>query len=60
MTTLDDRPNSAVVIIDVQVDVVAAAYERDTVIAAIAILVERARHEGIAMVWEQHADADGR
>ena len=58
MTTLDDRPNSAVVIIDVQVDVVAAAYERDTVIAAIAVLVERARHDGADVVWVQHADAD--
>jgi nicotinamidase-related amidase len=58
MTTLDDRPRSAVVIIDVQVDVVAAAYERDTVIAAIAILVERARHDAVDVVWVQHADAD--
>jgi len=58
MTTLDDRPKSAVVIIDVQVDVVAAAYERDTVIAAIALLVERARHDRVDIVWVQHSDAD--
>lgn len=58
MTTLAGRPHSAVVIIDVQVDVVAAAYERDTIIAAIAMLVERARHDGVAVVWVQHADAD--
>jgi nicotinamidase-related amidase len=58
MTTLDDRPHTAVVIIDVQADVMVAAYQRDTVIAAIANLVERARHDGTDVVWVQHADAD--
>lgn len=58
MTTLDDRPHTAVVIIDVQVDVVAAAYERDTVIGAISTLVDRARRANVPVIWVQHSDAE--
>ncbi len=58
MTTLVDRPHSAVIVIDVQVDVVAAAYERDTVIASINTLVSRARASQVPVVWVQHSDAD--
>ena len=47
MTMLEDRPNSALLVIDVQNAVVAAAYARDTVVAKIALLVDRARRERI-------------
>ena len=58
MTTLANRPHSAVVVIDVQVDVMAAAHERDTVIASIGALVDRARDSQVPVIWVQHADAD--
>jgi nicotinamidase-related amidase len=58
MTTLDDRPQTAVVVIDVQVAVVSAAHERDAVVAAIAALVDRARKDGVCVIWVQHSDAD--
>ena len=58
MTMLANRPHSAVVVIDVQVDVVAAAYERDTVIASICALVDRARTGRVPVIWVQHSDAD--
>lgn len=58
MTTLDDRPNTALVVIDVQTGVVAAAHERDAVVANIARLVERARTAGAPVVWVQHADEE--
>ena len=55
MTTLSDRPNTALVVIDVQNDVVAGAHERDTVIANIGALVDKARDEGVPIVWVQHS-----
>lgn len=58
MTTLTDRPHTALLVIDVQNDVVANAHDRDGVIANIRTLVERARAEGAPVVWVQHADDD--
>ncbi|MFD4975841.1 cysteine hydrolase family protein [Streptomyces sp. NPDC058424] len=58
MTTLQDRPNTALLVVDVQNDVVHKAHERDTVVANIAALVERARGEGVPVVWVQHADKE--
>ncbi len=57
MTTLSDRPNTALLVIDVQNGVVADAYQRDAVVANIALLIDRARHEGVLIVWVQHSDA---
>jgi nicotinamidase-related amidase len=56
MTTLADRPHSALLVIDVQNDVVRGAHDRDAVIANIAQLVERARAEDVPVVWVQHED----
>jgi nicotinamidase-related amidase len=56
MTTLSDRTNTALVVIDVQNSVVAEAYQRDEVVANISALVERARTEGTPVVWVQHSD----
>jgi len=58
MTTLDNRPNSALLVVDVQNGVVGEAHERDAVVANIAGLVEKARQEGIPVVWVQHSDED--
>jgi nicotinamidase-related amidase len=56
VTTLPDRPNTALVVIDVQVGVVTGAYAREAVVANIGTLVERARDEGVPVVWVQHSD----
>lgn len=58
MTTLPDRPNTALLVVDMQNAVVANAYRRDAVIAAIRTLVDRARAEHVPVVWVQHADDD--
>lgn len=58
MTTLTDRPASALLVIDVQNGVVAEAYERDDVVARISALVDRARTEGVPVVWVQHSDEE--
>ncbi len=56
MTTLDNRPHTALLVIDVQNGVVAGNYERDAVVANVGSLVEKARREGVAVVWVQHSD----
>ncbi len=55
MTTLNDRPNTALVVIDVQNAVVADAHRRDEVIANINTLVGKARAEHVPVIWVQHA-----
>ncbi len=56
MTTLSERPRTALMVIDVQKGVVAGAHQRDTVVANIAALVETARTQGAPVVWVQHSD----
>src|SRR3954468_3119695 len=56
MTTLEGRPNSALLVIDVQNDVVSGAHDRDGVIARIRTLVEKARSEQVPVIWVQHSD----
>ncbi|MEU1886644.1 cysteine hydrolase family protein [Micromonospora sp. WMMD987] len=57
MTTLADRPHTALLVVDVQNGVVAGAFRRDEMVANVAALVERARREGVPVVWVQHVDA---
>ena len=55
MTTLENRPNTALLVIDVQNGVVEGTHERDAVVATVASLVERARQERNPVVWVQHS-----
>jgi nicotinamidase-related amidase len=55
MTTLKDRPNTALLVVDVQNGVVGEAYRRDAVVANIGRLVARARQEQVPVVWVQHS-----
>ena len=55
MTTLTDRPNAAVLVIDVQNGVVEGAHERDQVVANIGSVVAAARAEGVPVIWVQHS-----
>ena len=56
MTTLANRPHTAVIIVDVQTGVVANAHERDAVVGNIASLVDKARRERVPVIWVQHFD----
>ena len=56
MTTLENRPNTALIVIDVQNSVVDGAVERDAVVARIDGLVDKARGEDVPVVWVQHSD----
>jgi nicotinamidase-related amidase len=56
MSTLENRPHTALIVIDVQNGVVEGGHERDTVVANIDTLVAKARREGVPVVWVQHSD----
>jgi nicotinamidase-related amidase len=56
VTTLTDRPNTALLVIDVQNDVMAGTHDRDRVVANVATLVEKARAADAAVVWVQHGN----
>jgi len=58
MATFEDRPNTALLVIDVQNGVVKGAHERDAVVANVGSLVDKAREEGVPVVWVQHSDED--
>ncbi|MER6401296.1 cysteine hydrolase family protein [Kitasatospora sp. NPDC001603] len=58
MTTLEGRPRTALLVVDVQNGVVEEAHERDAVVANIGRLVTKARHEKVPVVWVQHSDPD--
>ena len=59
MSTLEQRPNTALIVIDVQNGVVEGAHERDSVVANVGSLVDKARREQVPVVWVQHSDDDG-
>ena len=55
MTTLTDRPHTALIVIDVQNDVVGGSHNRDAVVANISTLVDKARAAEVPVVWVQHS-----
>src|SRR3954447_7951491 len=58
MTTLDNRPNTALLVIDMQRDVVGQAYEVDRVVKNINGLIDKARSESVPVIWANHSDDD--
>ena len=56
MSTLENRPNTALLVIDVQQGVVEGAPARDAVVANIGRLVDKARQQDVPVVWVQHSD----
>jgi nicotinamidase-related amidase len=56
MTTLSDRPNTALMVIDVQQGNTTGAHQRDAVVANIGSLIDRARNARVPIVWVQHHD----
>lgn len=53
-----ERSESALIVIDVQVGVVAEAFERDARIANINLALEKARAHKIPVIWVQHSDEE--
>ena len=56
ITPLENRPNTALLVVDVQNGVVEGAHERDAVVANVASLVEKARRERVPVIWVQQTD----
>jgi nicotinamidase-related amidase len=56
MATLENRPNTALLVVDVQHANTDGAHARDAVVANVADLVERARRDQVPVVWVQHSD----
>jgi nicotinamidase-related amidase len=53
MSILENRPHSALIVVDVQNGVVAGNYKRDEVVANIGGLVDKARDQDVPVVWIQ-------
>src|SRR4051794_10059082 len=47
MTTLENRPNKALLVVDVQNGVVTGNHERDAVVSNVGSLVDKAREQGV-------------
>lgn len=56
MSTFESRPNSALLVVDMQNGVIEGAYKRDAVVANIGSLVGKARRERVPIIWVQHSD----
>ena len=55
MSTLPDRPHTALLVVDVQNGVVTGNHNRDGVVANVATLVDKARAANVPVVWVQHS-----
>jgi nicotinamidase-related amidase len=58
MTTLANRPNTAVLVVDMQNGVLKSAHDRDAVVANVASLAGKAREAGTPVIWVQHISKD--
>lgn len=58
MTTLANRPATALLVIDMQRNVVKQGHDVDTVTANINALVDKARAESVPVIWVQHSGDD--
>lgn len=56
MSTFENRPNTALLVVDVQNGVVQRTLRRDGVVANIGRLVDKARREEVPIVWVQQTD----
>ncbi len=56
VATMTDRSGTALLVIDMQRDVVVQAHNVDGVVANINSLINKARSENIPIIWVQHSD----
>ena len=56
MSSISDRPGQALLVIDVQTNVVGGAWRRDEVIANINTLIVKSRKARTPIIWIQHSD----
>jgi nicotinamidase-related amidase len=58
MATVREGSKSVLLVVDVQVGVVREAWEAPRVVGNVARAVERARAQGVPVLWVQHSDED--
>lgn len=58
MATIRSGNTPILLVVDVQVDVMRGTWDTSRVVANVAAAVERARAQGVPVVWVQHEDAD--
>lgn len=58
MATIREGNNTALVVIDVQVGVMAHVWDAPRVTDNVALAVARARAQGVSVIWVQHADEE--
>ena len=58
MTSIAERPNAALLVIDMQRGVVGEAHDVERVVDNICTLVTRARERDVPVIWLQHSDDD--
>ncbi|MBK9522517.1 MAG: isochorismatase family protein [Rhodocyclaceae bacterium] len=58
MATVREGSKGVLLVVDVQVDVVKAAWENQRVVGNVARAVERARDQKVPVIWVQHSDED--
>ena len=56
MSRFENRPSTALLVVDVQNGVLEGTHERDAVVANVGRLVDKARQKEIPVVWVQHSD----
>ena len=56
MATVREGSKGVLLVVDVQVDVVKAAWENERVVGNVARAVGRARDQKVPVIWVQHAD----
>ena len=56
MATVREGSQGVLTVVDVQVGVVDDAWEADRIVGNVALAVQRARAQGVPVVWVQHAD----
>lgn len=58
MATVREGNKGVLMVVDVQVDVVKGAWDASRIVGNVARAVERARAEGVPVIWVQHADEE--
>ncbi len=58
MATVREGNKAVLLVVDVQVGVMREAWDADRIIANISRAVEKARNQGVPIIWVQHADQE--
>jgi nicotinamidase-related amidase len=58
MATIREDHRAVLLVVDVQVGVMHNAWDAHRIIQNISIAVEKARHQGVPVIWVQHSDDD--